>query len=224
MSNFGLGSSASAGDDVDGFTQRFGQLMATLNLSQNEFARQIGSTSAFVSNMARGKSKPGLDFLRKIADTFDVSLDWLVLGIGSPRGERSIDPEWHHAVLLRVVLAQLAAAGNVEAQGLAQELLTDAPIGRVTAARQDLLDELAAKTSHGSLLATLYNRFMPKTDVHQRSRDALRAALQELRSSASDPLAALLNQNKPAAGPRSDGTQIQTGSFSRMAGRDFNER
>ena len=216
-------SSVPAGES-EGFTERLGQLMATLNLSQNEFARQIGSTSAFVSNMARGKSKPGLEFLRKIADTFHVSLDWLVLGIGSPRGERNIDPEWHHAVLLRVALAQLAAAGNAEAQALATELMSDTPMGRITPSRQDLLDELAAKTGHGPLLVSLYNRFMQMPDVHQRSKEALRAALQELRPNAKDPLAALLNQSQSVSSTPTAGTQIQIGNQSRMAGRDFTER
>ena len=209
----------------NGFCERFGQLIAVLNISQNEFARQLGSTSAFISNMARGKSKPGLDFLHKIAETFDVSLDWLVLGKGTLRGDQYIDPEWLHTALLRVVLAQLAASGNVEARALGEELLGAATVHPTTTpARKALLDELASKTSHGPLLATLYNRYLPVADVNQRSKEMLRAALQQLQPSSSDPLAALLTQVKPTTNPPGATTQIQIGNNLRNAGRDFNER
>lgn len=90
--------------------------------------------------MARGKSKPGLDFLQKIAETFDVSLDWLVLGKGTRRGEAFLDPDGHHAVLLRVTLAQLVAAGEPEARSLANELLGSGSVSSsISPARQALL-------------------------------------------------------------------------------------
>ncbi|XZG69050.1 helix-turn-helix domain-containing protein [Chitinibacteraceae bacterium HSL-7] len=209
----------------NGFCERFGLLIAALNISQNEFARQLGSTSAFVSNMARGKSKPGLEFLQKIAETFGVSLDWLVLGKGTLHGDQYLDPEWLHTALLRVALAQLAATGNTEARALAEELLGTTPASPVTTpARQALLDELATKTSHGPLLATLYNRYLPVADVNQRSKEILRAALQQLQPSSSDPLAALLTQTKPTTPPPATTTQILIGVDQRNAGRDYNKR
>lgn len=235
MSNSSLTSSgAASAEHDDGFCQRFGQLLAALNISQNEFARRLGSTSAFVSNMARGKSKPGLDFLQKIATTFGVSLDWLVLGQGTLRGDAFIDAEWHHAVLLRVALARLAAAGNGEARALAAELLGDAPANPITTQeRQALFDELARQTEHGPLLATLYNRFLPESDPTRRNDAALRAALQQLQAGGGDPLAALLQQaqqaqqsqqtQQPQNSDASAAVQVQIGVGNRAAGRDYHE-
>lgn len=218
----GLG--ASGVDPQDGFCARFGQLLAVLNISQNEFARQMGSTSAFISNLARGKSRPGLDFLAKISTTFGVSLDWLVLGKGTLRGDPFIDLEWLHTVALRVELAQLASGGNQEAKTLILELLGEhSPTLTVTPARQVLLDMLAATTSRAPLVASLYNRYLGQRNPVERARDVLRAAVQQLQANSSDPLAALINQSKQA--PDAGGSVVQTaiGGSNKFAGGDFHE-
>lgn len=226
-------STASAG----GFSLRFGQLLDALNISQNEFARQLGSTSAFVSNMATGKSKPGLDYLQKIAETFDVSLDWLVLGKGTLRGKAFLDPDGHHFVFLRLTLAQLAAAGDTEARRLVNELLGDGDISKsVSPARQALLDELVKRTQHGPILAMLYNHYISIPDADQHGEEVLRMALQQFHPSRTDPLANLLQAAKPspaasaasAAPPAPPAaptrSQIQVGISPRMAGRDYYEK
>lgn len=219
----------SASEVVDvGFCERFGEMLSKLNLSQNEFARQLGSTSAFVSNIARGKSKPGLEFLQRIAETFEVSLDWLVLGKGTQAGHQGLNAEWHYAVMLRVSLAQLMVEGNTEADALAKELL-----GQVTTSkkkpsgtRESLLRELAARTSNANLMATIYNQMLGERDQSRRNAEALTAAINHLQRHNADPLAAMLNE-KEAAGQtpaQSSHVQIQTGSKSKMAGRNFIER
>lgn len=217
---------ASGPDTQDGFDTRFAQLLATLNISQNEFARQLGSTSAFISNMARGKSRPGLDFLAKISTTFGVSLDWLVLGKGTLRGEQFIDPEWLHTVTLRVELAKLAAAGNQEAKALVAELLGErTPVISVTPARQALLDLLASSTAHGPLLVSLYNRFLGQGDPSQRAQQVLRTAVQQLQANSTDPLAALINQSKQEVQSAAKTSVQQTviGGKNRFAAGDYNE-
>jgi len=218
--------SASGSDEQDGFNVRFAQLLASLNISQNEFARQIGSTSAFVSNMARGKSRPGLDFLAKISTVFGVSLDWLVLGKGTLKGEQFIDPEWLHTVTLRVELAKLAAAGNQEAKALVAEQLGErTPTITVTPARQALLDLLASTTAHGPLLVSLYNRFLGQGEPSHRARAVLRTAVQQLQANSTDPLAALINQSKqePAQGTKPSVIQTVFGALNKFSAGDYNE-
>lgn len=211
-----------------GFCLRFGQLLDVLNISQNEFARQLGSTSAFVSNLATGKSKPGLEFLQKIAETFDVSLDWLVLGKGTLRGKPFLDPDGHHVVLLRVTLAQLAAAGDTEARRLANELLGNGDISKsASPARQALLDELAKRTQHGPLIAMLYNHYISIPDADERGNEVLRMALQQFQPSNKDPLASMVQSVKPspsASAATTVGPQIQFGTSPRMSGRDYYEK
>ncbi len=214
-----------SGSSDNGFCERFNQLINELGISQNEFARQIGSTSAFISNLSRGKSQPGQAFLHKIATTFGVSLDWLVLGKGTLRGEQFLDPEWHRTVMLRVALAQLVAEGNSEALTLAKELLGEqTPVQSISHERQALFDELATQTKHGSLITMLYNRYLPITDANQRGKDVLQYAIRQLQSSKSDPLAAMLDQNTQNAFTTNIKTQIQHGDNSRMAGRNYNEK
>jgi transcriptional regulator with XRE-family HTH domain len=161
------------------FRDRLMALLSELNLSQNEFARQLGSTSAFVSNMARGKSKPGLEFLQKIATTFGVSLDWLVLGRGNMRGEPRLHSEWYQSVVLLHALAELVAAGNADAQMLAQELLNDLPISQaVNPSHQTVLGELQTKIASSALIAELYNGQLHEPDSLRRNKQVLRAALE----------------------------------------------
>lgn len=217
-----------ASDVVDvGFCERFGEMLNELNLSQNEFARQLGSTSAFVSNVARGKSKPGLEFLQRIAETFGISLDWLVLGKGSPGGQQGLNAEWHYAVMLRVALAQLIAEGNSDAETLAKELLEPKALKKgIADAHADLLAELNARTSQAHLIATLYNQYLSEQDIQRRNADALTSAIASLKARKADPLAAMIHAKTsiPKAASESARVQIQNGDKSKMAGRDFHER
>lgn len=216
---------ATSPDDEAGFRSRLAVLLSELNLSQNEFARQLGSTSAFVSNMARGKSKPGLEFLEKIATTFGVSLDWLVLGRGNMRGEPSLQPEWYQSVVLRHALAELAAAGNADAQTLVQELLNDLPISQaVNPSRQAVLDELQTKIASSALIAELYNSQLHEPDLLRRNKQVLRAALERMTLNQKDPLANLLNQSKAQDKNSGPAQHVQFGVSNRAAGRDYHEK
>lgn len=212
--------------DVD-FCERFGEMLNELNLSQNEFARQLGSSSAFVSNVARGKSKPGLEFLQRIAETFGISLDWLVLGKGSPGGQQGLNAEWHYAVMLRVALAQLIAEGNTDAETLAKELLDPKVLQKgIADAPADLLVELNARTRQANLIATLYNQHLNEQDIERRNADALMSAIASLQASKADPLAAMIHAktSTPQAAFPGARVQIQNGGKSKMAGRDIHER
>ena len=51
------------------------------NISQKDLASQFQLSKSYVNNVEHG-SKPSLEFLINIANHFDVSLDWLILGIG----------------------------------------------------------------------------------------------------------------------------------------------
>jgi transcriptional regulator with XRE-family HTH domain len=181
--------------DEGGFCARFLMLLSELKLSQNEFARRLGSTSAFVSNMARGKSKPGLEFLERIASTFGVSLDWLVLGRGNIWGEPSLlQIEWFQAVWLRYSLAELAAAGNADAQMLIQELTGDLPGTNSTPT--GLLNELQTRAAQSGLIARLYNDHLHSADPLQRNKDVLLDAIRLLQLNQQDPLVSLLAQGR----------------------------
>ncbi len=63
--------------------QRFGEKLRTLRkrdkISQRRLAPMLGINSySFISEIETGKKKPSLEFVLKIAELFDVSVDTLV--------------------------------------------------------------------------------------------------------------------------------------------------
>ena len=62
---------------------RFKLLRKELNLSQKEMAKELGVPITMISKYECGKIKPGADMLIKIAITYKVNLNWLLLGIGN---------------------------------------------------------------------------------------------------------------------------------------------
>ena len=52
-------------------------LRSEKNATLEEVAQSIGSTKSLLSKYERGASEPGLRNLKKLADYFDVSLDYL---------------------------------------------------------------------------------------------------------------------------------------------------
>jgi transcriptional regulator with XRE-family HTH domain len=48
------------------------------NISQRELADQIGAHISHISRIETGKYKPSVDFLKKISDIFEVSVDYLI--------------------------------------------------------------------------------------------------------------------------------------------------
>ena len=64
------------------FKIRFKLLRKKLKLSQKEMAKELGVPFTMISKYECGKIKPGADMLTKIAITYKVNLNWLLLGIG----------------------------------------------------------------------------------------------------------------------------------------------
>ena len=63
---------------LDGFATRVGQAIGHTGLNQSEFARQLGVSAGFVSDVVRGQKKPGAEFLYAVRATFGISVDWLL--------------------------------------------------------------------------------------------------------------------------------------------------
>jgi len=59
------------------FNQRLAQLRKEHNLSQSELAKKIGIHANVVGRYERGEAKPSIEQVLKIADVFDVSMDYL---------------------------------------------------------------------------------------------------------------------------------------------------
>lgn len=68
--------------------KEIGQHIKTLrhivNLSQKEFASELGLSQQQLSKYERGQSEPSIKVLYTLADKYEVSLDWLC-GFNNPQ-------------------------------------------------------------------------------------------------------------------------------------------
>ena len=67
------------------FAERFLSEMGRKGCTATEIASLLGITKQSVSNYTSGKSIPPIDKLHKLADYFDVTLDWLLCRPGAKR-------------------------------------------------------------------------------------------------------------------------------------------
>lgn len=61
---------------------RFKQLRAHLVLTQDHFAKKIGRTKAYISNVENGHSGMSRSTISSICSVFGVNAEWLLTGTG----------------------------------------------------------------------------------------------------------------------------------------------
>ena len=64
------------------FGNRLRKLRGKLNVSQKEMAARMGISASFLSDIEKEKAKPGFNFLSKLAEVYNISPSWVVLGVG----------------------------------------------------------------------------------------------------------------------------------------------
>lgn len=79
------------GDDI--FSQRVTLLREKKGWSQAELARHSGITPAAINQFEKGKRKPNLPVLRKLANVLGASIDFLV-GKSESQDEFKVQGEW----------------------------------------------------------------------------------------------------------------------------------
>ena len=206
---------------LEGFATRVGQAIAHTGLNQSEFARQLGVSAGFVSDVVRGQKKPGAEFLHAIRTTFGISVDWLLTGEGTVAGGSGIDLDLLRTIRLQIAVARSAVIdGNTTAKALLL-LIRDGRL-QEAAAEPDIkafLDEIAPTDSDAELALELYNGQLWTQDPVAQRRNLLAAATAHFEARKPiDKVAALTR------GSNSSSTlQINTGTFSKVAGRDFHE-
>ena len=60
------------------FPERLSYLMKIEKLSQSELARKIDISQSAICNWLNGKKEPSIESLWKLADYFDVTVDYLI--------------------------------------------------------------------------------------------------------------------------------------------------
>lgn len=65
-------------------TKRIKQVIDQSNLSTRKFASVIGVAQSTLNSAINGSRSPNLDIISRISDTFNVSMEWIMNGSGSP--------------------------------------------------------------------------------------------------------------------------------------------
>lgn len=212
--NLGEGTSG-----LDGFAARLAQAIAHTGVNQSEFARGLGVSAGFVSDVVRGQKKPGAEFLYAVRVTYGISIDWLLTGEGTIKGGSGIDLD-----LLRTVRLQIAVARSavIDANPTAKALLLLIRDGRLQEAAEEpdiraFLDQIAPVDSDAELALELYNGQLWTDDPGAQRRNLLAAAIAHFETR--KPI------DKVAALARSSGgtVQINISPSQRNAGRDYHE-
>ena len=66
---------------------RLRALRESINISQSKLAEILGSTQSSINRYENGQSAPPIRLMRKYADYFDVSMDYIYGRCGDPRGK-----------------------------------------------------------------------------------------------------------------------------------------
>ncbi len=214
------GTDTLAAQGLDGLAARLAQSIAHSGLNQTDFAKQLGVSPGFVSDVVRGNKKPGAEFLHAVRTSFGISVDWLLTGEGTISGRGTID-----LGLLRTIRLQIAVARSavVDANTTAKVLLLLIRDGRLEEAANEpaigrFLEEIAAPDADSELALELYNGQLWTQDPVAQQRNLLAAAIAHFE--ARKPI------DKLAALSRASGTaiQINISPSQRNAGRDYHER
>jgi transcriptional regulator with XRE-family HTH domain len=153
---------------------RLDQLISDLNMNQGAFAKKLECSPAFISEVLRDLKKPGTDFLIRISTTFNVSLDWLILGV-EPRflyesKLAEIDLEKIKFIALRVELAELASKGSDEAKKVLYELRDDIPNSKDCLQREQLKVQLKERLERLKFVVKMYNQITEFKQLNELSR------------------------------------------------------
>lgn len=84
-----------------GFTERFKKLMDNSNVTQTELAKIVDLTPQAISRWYKGQTEPDTETLKKIANYFDVSIDFL---IGNEKEATRIETELKEIDALKKIL------------------------------------------------------------------------------------------------------------------------
>lgn len=205
---------------LDGLGARLSLAILHLGVNQSEFARRLGASPAFISDIVRGLKKPGAEFLAGIKQNFGISIDWLLTGDGTMFGGAGINLDLLRAIRLHVAVAR---AAMLEDNPTAKALLLLIRDGRLSEATADLtlrafLDQLCAGGDDFELVTELYNGHLWETDPSAQQRNLLAAAVAHFETR--KPI------DKLATLAQASGTtiQINIGTNQRNAGRDHRGR
>jgi len=101
-------------EELGVFAIRIKQLRESLKMTQKEFSEEIGITASALSSYEKNLKNPSIAVAKKIAETFNVSIDWLC-GL-SDKIKNNYEPETYADVIDLFVKAEKSISFHVEKQ------------------------------------------------------------------------------------------------------------
>lgn len=176
---------------------RLEQLIRELDLNQGEFARKLACSPAFISEVIRGRKKPGADFLANLSKTFNVSLDWLVCGRAIDPVSGSIVPkisfEAIQIIALRTELVLAASKGNKAASNMVKTLLNGKTPIQHGAEFELLKLNLKSRMEELRFIVEQYNTKLSTESLDALSQKTLEAAVERFDPLSEDQLFSVIN-------------------------------
>ena len=92
-------------EEMETFNQRLVYLRKTLHYTQQYVSEKTSVSQSNYSKYEKGQVEPGLSFVKKIIELYDVDANWLIKGIGdipfSEEGTNNSDPD-QNSILARI--------------------------------------------------------------------------------------------------------------------------
>ncbi len=69
-------------EQLAGLSDRLREIRRILGITQAQMAERLGVSNSFQSEVEKGKTKPGYDFIYSIHDALNINLHYLLMGTG----------------------------------------------------------------------------------------------------------------------------------------------
>jgi transcriptional regulator with XRE-family HTH domain len=165
--------------DATGFGSRLLIAIQQSGINQSEFARRLGVSTGFTSEVVRGLKKPGADYLYGIKNLLGISIDWLLTGDGTMYGDNRLDIELFRTIRLQIALARAAVIENApEAKSLIDLVRSvSAGLPENENSASAYLEKLSARDIDLDLANVLYTTYFQSGSKYQDRRNLLEAAI-----------------------------------------------
>ena len=175
---------APADDVLKQLGGRLRSAIRQLGLSQTAACKRVGVSDGFLSDVVRGRKRPGAELLLELRRVLGISTDWLLTGEGSMFSSAELAHKRLKAIRLQT---RIAKAAEIDGDPIAKEFVDHVLRNRdLELLRQPRFAELVTRMSANGLddLADhLYDVHSSYADDIALRRDALREAVKHFRES-----------------------------------------
>jgi len=165
--------------DAAGFGSRLLLAIQQSGINQSEFARRLGVSPGFTSEVVRGLKKPGADYLYGIKNLLGISIDWLLTGDGTMYGANKLDIELFRTIRLQIALARDAVIENEPKAKLLIGMLRNdsARLSENKNSASAYLEKLSTQDIDLDLAIVLYTTYFQSGSKYEDRRNLLEAAI-----------------------------------------------